>query len=75
MLYEYYFEGRKPSLSQVKKVINEGLNKGYSMLELSWGENLLSIEKEGIDFYGWGWIKNISGGDLANELNQKGALK
>lgn len=73
MIYEHYFEGRKPSLLQVKVAIFKALREGYNMIEISWGENMLTIERNGVDYYGWGWIKDISGGDLANELNKEGA--
>lgn len=74
MLYEYEFTGRKPSNAQVLKQVNEGINQGADMIHISWGENRIEIFK-GLahkpDFlFGSGWIRNISGSDLANHVNK-----
>lgn len=70
-MYEFYFAGRKPSNAQVLKKINEAINKGYSYIEISWGENMLTIERQSNKlWHGSGWIKNISGADLAYKLNE-----
>jgi hypothetical protein len=70
MLYEYDFQGRKPSKAQVLKQVNEGIKQNASLIHISWGENRVEIEK----FNGWvgsGWIKVISGYDIAKALNSK----
>lgn len=73
-MYEYYFQGRKPSNAQVLKKINEGINQGNDYIEISWGENMLTLEKQLINgkrdaWYGSGWIRNISGADIAVKIN------
>jgi hypothetical protein len=73
-MYEYYFTGRKPSNAQVLKKINEGINQGNDYIEISWGENMLTLEKQLINgkreaWIGWGWIRNISGSDIAVKIN------
>ena len=69
-MYEYYFQGRKPSNAQVLKKVNEAINLGHNYIEISWGENMLTIERmHNRLWYGSGWIKNISGSDLAIKLN------
>lgn len=69
-MYEYYFEGRKPSNAQVLKKVNEAINKGHNTIEISWGENMISIERmHNKLWYGSGWIRNISGSDLASKIN------
>jgi hypothetical protein len=69
-MYEYYFTGRKPSNAQVLKKINEGINEGNNYIQISWGENMITIERMHSKFwYGSGWIKNISGADLAVKIN------
>ena len=74
MIYEQYFEGRKPSEKQVIQCIKRGLNQGLSQFEIAWGENMVTLEKRGINRWsGWGWIKNISGHELAEQLNKEGA--
>jgi len=67
-LYEYEFTGRKPSNAQVLKKINEGISQGAKCIEISWGENMITLQK----FNGWigsGWIKGISGYDIAYKIN------
>jgi hypothetical protein len=72
-VYEHYFEGRKPSKAQVIQSIKRGLSGGFHMFEISWGENMVTLDRQaGGRWAGWGWIKNISGDDLANQLNQEG---
>ena len=37
MLYDYYFEGRKPSIKQVLKQVQEGIRQNARTIEVSWG--------------------------------------
>jgi len=71
MLYEYDFTGRKPSIVQIKKQVSEGIKQNASMILISWGENRIDIERSfnGTQWLGSGWIKNISGYDIARGLN------
>jgi hypothetical protein len=74
MIYDHYFDGRKPSKSQVIQAIKQGAKQGYHMFEISWGENMVTLDKQSSNRWaGWGWIKNISGSDLADQLNEEGA--
>jgi len=70
MLYEYDFTGRKPSLSQVMKQVREGIRQNCRMIQISWGENRIDLERSdnGSNWYGYGWIRNISGDDIAKGL-------
>lgn len=71
--YEYYFDGRKPSLAQVKTLVIKALKQGYRRVEIAWGENMLEIERHtNGQLYGHGWIKGIGGQDMADELQAKG---
>jgi hypothetical protein len=71
--YEYYFDGRKPSLAQVKTLVIKALKQGYGRIEIAWGENMLEIERHtNGQLYGHGWIKGIGGQDMADELQAKG---
>ena len=72
MLYQFEFEGRKPSKAQVKKCAIEAIKEGYPLISISWGENMNNLENELGYITGRGWIKNIGGDDLASELNQNG---
>lgn len=73
MLYDYYFEGRKPSVKQVLKQVNEGLRQNARAIEVSWGENMITLQRIGYNssWHGSGWIKGISGYDIAQDLNRK----
>lgn len=70
-MYEFYFEGRRPSKAQLQKHIKQALLKNEHSIELSWGENMINLEKQRINntWVGWGWMKSISGDDLAKWLN------
>lgn len=72
MLFEFYFEGKKPSKAQVKKCAIQAIKEGYPLIEISWGENMINLENNLGFITGQGWIKNIGGDDLASELNQNG---
>ena len=71
-MYEYYFDAgkRKPSNAQILKQVNQGINEGNNYIEISWGENTITIERmHSKMWYGSGWIRNISGADLAVKIN------
>lgn len=76
-IYEHQFQGRKPSRSQVQAVIRKAISKGAGALEISWGENCLELTLSpnswgGLgSWFGHGWIKDISGDDLARDLNKQ----
>jgi hypothetical protein len=77
MIYEQYFDGRKPSENQVINAIKHGLNKGHYYFEIAWGENMVTLEKgrSGVNqWIGWGWIKDISGHELAEQFNREGVF-
>ena len=67
---EYEFKGRCPSKTQVIKSIQEGIKHGAYSISVSWGENWLEVEKNQMNgtWYGQGWIRRISGSDIAEEL-------
>jgi hypothetical protein len=76
---EYVFHNRKPSKKQIMGCIVNSIGNGNKAISVSWGENCLDINynthheynRMGT-WYGSGWIKNISGDDIARELNKKG---
>lgn len=71
MSYEYQFKGRKPSSKQVIKKIKEAVNQGNDLIDIYWGENGLTIQLCKGSYLGWGWIKDISGQDLAEAINRQ----
>jgi len=70
-MYEFYFTGRRPSKAQLQKHIKQALLKNDHSIELSWGENMIQLEKQRVNnvWVGWGWMKSISGDDLAKWMN------
>jgi hypothetical protein len=40
-------------------------------MDIFWGENWIYIEKSPHNFYGRGWIKEISGSDIAQQLSRE----
>lgn len=70
MIYE--FEGRCPSKKQVLKVIDKAISEGSNQINIWWGENTITLEKQRINgiWCGWGWIRRISGQDIANDMSR-----
>jgi hypothetical protein len=69
---EIHFNGRKPSKAQVLKHVRGLVKDGWTDIHVYWGENRIEIENIHGYWHGSGWIRGISGCDLANfELNQR----
>ena len=64
------FTGTKPTKSMiVKKAIALKL-AGYRSFGLAWGENQMDFHSAGNNkLHGYGWIKNVSGSDIADFIN------
>lgn len=74
MSREIHFNGRKPSKAQVLKHVRLLMREGWNHIEVFWGENWIEIENIHGYWHGSGWIRDISGQDLANfELNERRA--
>jgi len=69
-IYEDFFTGRKPSRAQVMARIKTATKAGAEAISLQWGENWIELDYHRGQWTGRGWIKAISGDDLAQELNQ-----
>ena len=61
---------RKPSRALIMRTIGVYLEQGHKDLDIRWGESWIEILKGGDHWFGSGWIKDISGDDIAKELNQ-----
>lgn len=63
---------RKPSRALIMRTLAEYISKGMYQFEIIWGENWMEVEKQHINgrWCGYGWIKDISGDDIAKELNE-----
>ena len=66
---EIAFDGRKPSYAQVMKAVNEEISQGNTDIAVLWGENAIHLYFDHGIWLGIGWIKDISGSDIADELN------
>lgn len=74
---EYQFHNRKPSKTQIMSCIRNAIKDGGKAISISWGENCIDLNvnpyhssnRMGL-WFGSGWIKNIGGSDLADELNR-----
>jgi len=76
--YTHEFTGRRPSQSQVVKILKEAIKGGAIDIAIDWGENWLRFESVrdwtgNISWQGYGWIRSLGGDDLAKQLN-KGVL-
>lgn len=75
MSFTYYFKGRKPQYRAVASVLKQAVELGHEEIDLIWGENWIEMfkDRQG-DWIGEGWIKEISGHNLAQELNDSKRL-
>lgn len=71
------WDGKRPSKPTLWKTLRGHIKQGAEHITLTWGENQITIEK----LAGWigpngpwtgnGWIKVISGWDMAAQLNKE----
>lgn len=71
------FSGRKPSKVQIMAKLKPLLKAGETFIQIQWGENQITLERFGSNghWIGSGWIKALSGDDLAKELNNSERAK
>ena len=67
-MYSYEFRGRKPSANQVYKMVMHAAKSGHEKIEIMWGENAIELWYEHNNWFGFGWIKDISGNDMAESV-------
>ena len=71
-MHTIIFTNRKPSKAQVLARVRSAMKDGATKMEVLWGENWIEIENVHGYWHGRGWIRDISGQDLANfELNER----
>lgn len=63
---------RKPSKAYVMRTIGVCIEAGHTHFELSWGENWIELIQQRLNglWCGHGWIKELGGDDIAQELNK-----
>jgi hypothetical protein len=66
------FKNHKPSRAVIMRTLGEYLKQGGKAFNLIWGENCISLDYHPShqQWYGYGWIKEIGGDSIANELNE-----
>ena len=69
---EIVFHGRKPSYAQVMRAVGEEISRGNTDLYITWGENQIELyfDARVNQWFGHGWIRDIDGSYIANELNE-----
>ena len=69
---EIVFHGRKPSYAQVMRAVGEEISRGNTDLEVIWGENAIDLyfDHRVKQWFGSGWIRDIDGSYIAEELNE-----
>ena len=68
---EIEFKNKKPSKAVIMRTLGEYLKQGGKAFTIFWGENYIDLNWHDSHkkWYGEGWIKDISGQDIGNELN------
>jgi hypothetical protein len=68
---EIVFDGKKPSYARVMRAVGEEISKGNTDLEVIWGENSIELyfDHRVKQWFGSGWIRDIDGSYIADELN------
>jgi hypothetical protein len=63
---------RKPSRAVIMRTLAEYLKQGAKCFSITWGENWIELDYHPNQecWYGSGWIKDIGGEDIAQELNK-----
>lgn len=71
-IWEDFFTGRKPSKAQVLAKCRAAIQSGAAAISISWGENSIELDYSfnARAWNGHGWIKEIGGDDIAQELNR-----
>ena len=62
---------KKPSGPTLRAAIRKALNDGETWVQLTWGENQITVERGPWGLDGRGWIGRHGGQDLANEFRMR----
>lgn len=60
----------KPSITTLRAAIKKAVQAGETWIQLTWGENQITIEHTTWGWTGNGWIGRNGGYDLAEELKR-----
>jgi hypothetical protein len=62
----------KPSIVTLRVALRKAAARGGDFIQLTWGENQITVERGPYGWMGRGWIGKNGGQDLAHELNTVG---
>lgn len=65
------YKNRKPSKAVIMRTLAEYLKQGGKSFSITWGENWIELDyhPNQEQWHGRGWIKDIGGDSIAQELN------
>ena len=58
----------KPSIVTLRAALRKAAARGGGFIQLTWGENQITVERTPYGWTGHGWIGRNGGDDLAREL-------
>ncbi len=61
----------KPSITTLRAAIRRAADRGSDFIQLTWGENQITVERSAYGWTGHGWIGRNGGQDLAAEIAKK----
>jgi hypothetical protein len=66
------YKNRKPSRAVIMRTLGVYLEQGGKSFNIQWGENAIELDyhPNQKQWYGRGWIKEIGGDSIANDLNK-----
>ena len=67
---EIVFKGKKPTVKQVMTKVMTRVNQGHTLIEVYWGENGITLDKNNGKWYGFVWLKDIDSDLIAREINR-----
>jgi hypothetical protein len=63
----------KPSITTLRAALRKAAAQGGDFVQLTWGENQITVERGPYGWMGRGWIGRNGGQDLANEIQRSKA--
>lgn len=61
----------KPSITTLRAAIKKAVSKGETFIQLTWGENQITIARSQWGWHGYGWIGKNGGYDLARSIKEQ----
>ena len=61
----------KPSTATLRAALRRAVDQGSDSVQLTWGENEITVERTQYGWIGYGWIGRSGGDDLARSLGMR----